>query len=83
MKLNKYLEQQSLEICQMNGCTEEEHRCESYAYINDDMQVLDICSSDYFPGSGRPYAAIPLPWSGTMTELRREVGEQTEEWEMG
>ena len=74
--LAHYLITRSQEICLDNGCTEEEHQCASSAYIDQDMQLLDICGSDYFQGTSAPYAAIPLPWLGTQTELRRAVGEQ-------
>ena len=75
--LATYLTQQSKEICTMNKCTEDEHHCESYAYISKSGRLLDICGSDYFQGSSKPYAAIPLPWSGTQEELEDEIAEQT------
>ena len=77
MELATYLEQQSKEICAMNECTEDEHHCESYAYISKSGRLLDICASDYFRGSSKPYAAILLPWSGTQEELEDEIAEQT------
>lgn len=76
MNLSTYLEKQSAEICELNGCTEDNHNCESYAYINKDLELLDVCYPDYFQGSSKPYAAIPLPWSGTEEELKKEVLEQ-------
>ena len=81
MNLAQHLTKRSAEICRDNGCTEEEHRCESYAYINEDMELLDLCGSDYFQGSSHLYACIPLPWRGSYTELRKEVGTQIEEQE--
>lgn len=63
-----YLKQRSSEI-----------NCESYAYINADYQLLDICSPDYFCGSSRPYAAIPLPWAGSQAELQTAVDNDIEE----
>ena len=81
MNLAQHLTKRSTDICRDNGCTEEEHRCESYAYINEDMELLDLCQSDYFQGSSHPYACIPLPWRGSYTELRKEVGAQIQEQE--
>jgi hypothetical protein len=79
MDLATYLKQQSAKICQMNECTEDEHKCESYAYIDKERNLLDICYSDFFAGSSEPYAAIPLPWDGTQEELEDEIASQT--WE--
>ncbi len=76
-ELNLYLQKESKNICSMNECTENEHNCESYAYINSNMSLLDICIPDYFQGSNKPYAAIPLPWFGTDIELEEEINEQT------
>jgi hypothetical protein len=78
--LAQYLTRQGKDICADNGCTEENHHCESYAYINDDMELLDLCASDYFQGSSRPNACIPMPWHGSYTELRKEVRVQIEEY---
>lgn len=77
--LSAYLTKRSAEICRDNDCTEAEHHCESYAYIDADGGLLDICYPDFFQGCSRPYAAIPLPWSGTPEELAEEIAEQT--WE--
>jgi hypothetical protein len=77
MSLAHYLAQQSKDICAMNDCTEDEHHCESYAYITKDGNLLDICASDYFQGSSEPFAAIPLPWTGTQEELDNDIAEQT------
>lgn len=76
MTLARYLTKRSKEICELNGCNEDEHRCESYAYINRRGELLDICQSDYFQGSSETVAAIGLPWSGSQRELMREVREQ-------
>ncbi len=81
MNLSQYLAKRSQEICADNECTEEDHNCESYAYINEDMELLDLCACDYFQGSSQPYAAIQLPWTGSQTQLRLAVGEQIEEQE--
>ncbi len=81
MTLAAYLRKRSKEICADNGCTEDEHKCESYAYVNSDGQLLDICCSDYFQGSSKPVAAISLPWDGTQAELDNEIAEQTFEEE--
>ena len=74
--LSDYLKERSKEICADNECTEDEHNCESYAYIAKDGTLLDICISDYFQGSGQPHAAIPMPWSGTQEELDDEIADQ-------
>lgn len=74
--LAEYLTQQSKEICEMNGCTEDNHNCESYAYITKGMQLLDVCQPDYFQGTSKPHAAVCLPWIGTQAELEEEVANQ-------
>lgn len=71
--LAQYLRKRSREICRDNGCKDGNHNCESYAYITADYRLLDICASDYFQGSSKPHAAIPLPFRGTMTELKKMV----------
>ena len=76
MTTAQYLRKQSKEICQMNGCTKDEHKCESYAYLTKDGQLLDVCYPDYFQGSSEPVAAISLPWSGSQKDLEREIADQ-------
>lgn len=83
MDLAYQLAQRSQEICQDNDCTEDQHNCESFAYINADMRILDICIPDYFQGCSAPHACIPLPWHGTQDELEAEVQSQCAEWEEG
>jgi len=85
-ELATYLQPWSKEICKRNGCTEEEHYCESYAYITRDEtgpQLHDICTSDHWIGWGwkdeaiyGPVAAIRLPWSGTGKDLEYEVEQE-------
>jgi hypothetical protein len=71
----------SKEICEMNDCTEDEHFCESYAYFNKKHTLLDLCASDYFRGCSGPFAAIPLPWTGTQEDLEKEIDDQIAELE--
>jgi hypothetical protein len=80
-KLAKYLAKESREICKLNGCKHDDHKCESYAYIRNDGALLDICASDYFQGSSAPVAAVMLPWRGCGRELREEVEDQCFEFE--
>ncbi len=61
-RLSEHLGVRGKEICTDNECTEDDHNCESYAYINIEGELLDICMSDYFQGSSKPYAAIPMPF---------------------
>lgn len=75
MTLSKYLKKRSKEICRDNECDDDDHNCESYAYITKDGRLLDICASDFFNGHDGPYAAIALPWSGNQKELMRQVRE--------
>lgn len=75
----QHLQSLSKEICAMNGCTVDEHHCESYAYIDSEMNLLDVCQSDYFQGTSKPCAAVCLPWIGTQAELEEEVLEQCDE----
>lgn len=79
-QLAAHLKARSAEICQSNECTEDEHKCESYAYISRDG-LLDICASDYFQGTSKPHAAVSLPWTGTGAELEEEVEGQCLEME--
>ena len=79
-ELAEYLAGRSVEICADNGCTEEEHVCESYAYIAEDGTLSDICYPDYWQGWGSEdienhgqCAAIPLPFDGTGDDLRESV----------
>lgn len=74
--ISKYLQRRSKEICKDNHCTEDEHNCASYAYIQENGELMDICQSEYFQRCSRPYAAIPLPWTGTQKELEAEVADQ-------
>lgn len=65
------LSKQSKDICEANGCPEDEHNCESYAYFDIkknkfgdiiSFSLGDICSSDY---AQKTYdIAIPLPFDG-------------------
>lgn len=79
MNLAQYLTQRSREICADNDCMEDEHHCESYAYITKGGTLLDICACDYFQGASAPIAAIPLPWNGTQDALEGEIANQTED----
>ena len=81
MTLAQYLKLRSKEICKDNECTEDEHNCESYAYIDKNGNLLDICYPDYFQGSSKPYAAIMLPWNGSQKELMEQVKEDCFELE--
>lgn len=71
----EYLSQQSKAICILCACTEEEHKCASYAYFDKDHNLLDVCHPDYFAGHSGPVAAIPLPWQGTQEELDAAIDE--------
>lgn len=77
----EFLTEQSKEICAMNDCTEDEHFCESYAYFNKEHTLLDLCYPDYFQGYSGPFAAIPLPWTGTQEDLEEEIDDQIAEEE--
>ena len=79
--LSDYLKARSREICADNGCTEDNHNCESYAYVNAQGELLDVCYPDFFQGSSDPYAAISLPWNGTQAELEEEIADQCAEME--
>jgi len=70
-----YLKSISKDICADNGCTEEEHVCESYAYIDLGGIVQDVCASDYWRGSPALIAAIPMPFDGSGEELVKAVEE--------
>ena len=72
----------SREICAMNECTEEDHNCESYAYVAADGSLLDVCPSDYFQGWGSEdeeahggCAAVSLPLDDGGAELYDTVQE--------
>ncbi len=78
MNIAQYLEQESKAICLDNECTEDNHNCGSYAYINADMNLLNVCIPDYFQGYDGRYAAIPLPWAGSLKELEAAVKNELE-----
>jgi hypothetical protein len=75
-QLAKFLTKKSKEICRDNQCTEDNHNCESNAYIDitidkDDnilsIDVIDICLSDYMQRSTN--SMISLPFSGSGKDL--------------
>lgn len=72
-KLAKYLRERSREICKDNGCRGDNHNCESYAYITEDLDLLDICCPGYLQGSSKPHAAVMLPFRGCGRDLIEEV----------
>ena len=78
-RIADYLENQSEDICEMNGCTEEEHFCESYAYFDYDKptktySLAEICGSDY---AQQCYASlIPLPFSGNAFDLFSQLEDE-------
>jgi len=84
--LTACLQQRSKEICKLSGCTEEEHYCESNAYITVDgtePALHNICPPGFWPGWGFEdvaryglVAAIRLPWSGTGKDLEYEVEQE-------
>jgi|GEM_PF-6206134 len=83
MDLSDYLKQlwsdrgtESYETCLVNHCTDAGHYCGVYAYIGEDMALLDICLSGCFQGCSRPHAAVMLPWSGSQADLEKEVQDQ-------
>lgn len=76
MNLSDYLKKRSREICRDNGCKRGEHNCGSYAYVTADLKLLDVCCPDFFQGHGEPHAAVALPWTGSLKDLKREVEEQ-------
>jgi hypothetical protein len=74
------LQEESMFICEQNNCTDDEHYCESYAYITEGGILIDICAPDFFSGWGSDdvenygeYAAIGLPWYGNGEELKEAV----------
>ena len=73
-----HLENRSEDICKLNGCTEDNHQCECYAYFNYDRDsreysLADICAPDY---AQKCYAAyIILPFSGNAHDLHRQLEE--------
>jgi len=48
----EYITKRSKEICESNKCTDDEHFCESNAYITKDGTVHDVSPSDFFQGWG-------------------------------
>lgn len=77
--LSSHLKKRSKEICRANGCKADNHNCESYAYINAKGELLDICTSVFFPFSSEPFAAILLPWRGSQSELMVLVKDETDD----
>lgn len=71
-----YLSWKSKEICEENECTEDEHKCESYAYFKltenefediTDFEMIDVCSPDYL--TQQADLALPLPFEGDHDDL--------------
>ena len=76
-----HLREVSKTICAENGCTENDHKCESYAYVNIKGDLLDVCLPDYFSGSVNGYAVVPLPWNGDGDDLMDMVEREIEDVE--
>ena len=83
-----YITERSEEICKDNGCTEEEHFCESNAYITGDGTVHDVSPSDFFQGWGSEdietwghIAVVSLPFVGDWKELKDAVEDDIAEQE--
>ncbi|RMD51592.1 hypothetical protein D6827_01975 [Candidatus Parcubacteria bacterium] len=78
-KTANFLASESQEICEMNGCSPDEHLCESYAYFllkdNTILQLIDICYPDYFQGVSSEYDVIvlPLPFEGNGKDLKEAL----------
>jgi hypothetical protein len=79
LTLSKYLRRRSREICRENGCTEDEHNCESHAHIAAHGSLIDVCAPGFFQGSPYPVATLPLPWTGTQKGLEAEILDQVYE----
>lgn len=78
--LAECISEQSARICADSGCTDDEHYCESYAYISADGIVHAICYPDFWPGWGSydyehhgQIVAIPLPWIGNGQDLKQAI----------
>jgi len=80
--LAQYLQRRSREICADNQCMDDDHKCESYAYITADYRLIAICIPDYFQEYAKPYAAIALPWTGNQHQLEQAVAAQCEELQL-
>lgn len=80
--LLRTLRQKSKQICRDNECSGGHHNCESCAYIDRSMKLLDICTPRYFFDLGAPCASVKLPWAGDFQGLKAEVKNQLAEWEM-
>ena len=86
--LAEHLTKRSNEICTDNECTEDDHNCRSFAYIQVmemrgvdgktyiDAMLLDICMSDYFQGCMVEYIALPMPWSGSASDLKADIEQE-------
>lgn len=78
----QWLTEKSKEICEDNGCTEDEHHCESYSYYDitrnefediTDFNHVDICTSDYI--QRQVDCALPLPFEGDGNALLEHLEE--------
>lgn len=85
----KWLSKVSSEICKDSRCRGGNHNCESYAYMivafdNKEkisgIQILDVCSSDYFTGNSRCNFALPLPFRGGAKALEDEIDRYEVDW---
>lgn len=68
--LAKHLRIKSKEICKDNGCTKDNHKCGSYAYLDEKGGLCEICLPDY---ANRSYPSfISLPFNGFGSDAKRE-----------
>ena len=66
-----YLEKESIQICQDNECSGDDHNCGSYAYFTENGSLATVCLPDYCQ---RSYpVAISLPWIGNGRDLKRAI----------
>ena len=82
-ELAAYLTERSAEICADNQCTDDEHNCESFAYISHkcgEYCLHDICYPDFWHGWGShdealygELAALPMPFDGDGVFLERAI----------
>ena len=79
-RLSAHLLARAEEICLDNECTEEEHFCDSSAYVTEGGDLIDVCLSDYFQGWGSAdeeargqYAVVSLGSAGSGAALYADV----------
>lgn len=73
LRLVAVLNRRSRKICLRSGCKQSNYRCDSYAYLSKDGQLLTIGTPQSIKRSAEPCAALLLPWRGTFVDMVEKI----------